>query len=106
MARVIEHDIKTLERRKWFDRPGARVPVANHADGAALVSELLRMAARARGVPRQSWSRRVVFATMAQQTRQPRVPRFRMREPGKILRRKQAGAQIPGFGSRIRSRCV
>jgi len=58
VGRVIEVDAKTLERRKRFDRTGIYVGVANRADRALFICELLRVTADAGSVAGSAWQRR------------------------------------------------
>ena len=100
VARVIEDDIKALERGERLDRAARRIRMTDRAQRAALISELLRVTARAGRVSGQSWSRRVINALVAQQTGQPRVTRLRVRENRKVPFRIFRHYRIRLFGHR------
>ncbi|WP_157939347.1 hypothetical protein, partial [Escherichia coli] len=74
MPRVVESDVKTSQARKRFD---ARRRVANLADRMLIAGgKLLFVAARARKMSGHSRLRRIVFALVAEQTRQPLMLRL------------------------------
>src|SRR5215208_1349280 len=74
--RMIEPDVKTSQRRKGFDLSALRVCMTDSANLTCWICELLRMTARARRVccfAGQGRLRGVVFPSMAEQTRKPRM---------------------------------
>ena len=76
VSRMIEFDVEAPQRWKRFHLSALRIRVTDRADLARLIRELLRVTSAARSVrvlARQRRRRRVVYPTMAQQTRQPRV---------------------------------
>ena len=76
VCRMIEPRIETQQRWKRFDLSALRVCVTNSANLTCPICELLRVTTRARRMRSfagQRWLRRVVFTTMAQQTREPRM---------------------------------
>ena len=76
VLRVIEPRVETAQRWKRLDLSTLHVRVTDRADRARRICELLRVTAGARRVcsfTRQRRLRRIVFTTMTQQTRKPRV---------------------------------
>ena len=74
--RMIEPDVKTSQRRKCFDLSALRVCMTDSANLTCWICELLRVTARARRVccfAGQGGLRGVVFPSMAEQTRKPRM---------------------------------
>jgi len=74
--RVIEPDVETSQRRKCFDPSALRVCMTDSANLTCWICKLLRVTARARRVccfAGQGRLRGVVFPSVAEQTRKPRV---------------------------------
>lgn len=82
VARVVEPDVEAPQRRKRLDRAGRRVRMTDLAERTRRVGELLCVAARARRVPGGAdWPRSVVFAAVAEETREARVLLVGVSEP-------------------------
>src|SRR5205085_11823462 len=83
VARVVEAEAEALKLWEGFDGRLRRVcvRVTDRADGAARVVELLHVAARARAVAERAHGcGHVRLAPVAEQARQARVHRVRVRE--------------------------
>jgi hypothetical protein len=74
--RVVEPDVETSQGRKCFDLSALRVCMTDSANLTCWICELLRVTDRARCVcsfAGQGRLRGVVFSSMAEQTRKPRM---------------------------------
>src|SRR5689334_16948979 len=92
VLRVIELHVETAQRRKRFHLSTLHIGMTNRADLTLIVCKLLRVATGARrvtGFARQRRLRRVVLATMTEQTRQARMLRVVVLEPREVSCRRE-----------------